>query len=253
VERRAASRRGLLLRLLLVAVVAFTLGYVITALLFFGTRAGDEVVTVPDLRGRTVEEASRLAGQAGLEPEVAPPLENPHVAEGVVLTQVPLPGEEVAPGSVIRITASAGPERRRVPDVTALGAEEARDLLERSGFEVAIEEQTSPLPPGHVVDMVPSPGTLVELPAAVRLVVSSGPPFTPVPDVTGMRVETARQVLEAAGLRLGTVDYDRLAQRPPGEIIGQWPAGGDQAREGATVGVTVAGPPPMEEIQPANP
>jgi eukaryotic-like serine/threonine-protein kinase len=231
--------------LFLVALVAFTLGYAVTAVLFFGGRAGDEVVTVPDLRGRVEAEAQALGAAAGLSVELTAPLENPNVPEGVVLAQVPLPGQEVAPGAVIRITASAGPERRRIPDVTALGAAEARNLLMRSGFEVVVEEQTAALPPGRVIELTPSPGTEVQLPSVVRLVVSTGPPMTFVPDLSGMTVGQATEALEAVGLRIGQIDYDPYAQRAPGQVIGQWPAGGDQAREGATVGVTVSGSTPI--------
>jgi eukaryotic-like serine/threonine-protein kinase len=240
----ARSSGSLILRLVLVALAAFTLGYLITAFLFFGGRPGDDVATVPDLRGHSEPEARALVREAGLTPEMTAPLENPNVPEGIVLAQVPLPGEEVAPGSVVRITTSAGPERRRVPDVTALAADEARTLLVRSGFDVVMEEHTAALPPGRVIEITPSPGTEVEIPSTIRLVVSTGPPLSPVPDLTALTTEQAAEALEAAGLRMGQVDYDPYAQRTPGRVIGQWPAGGDQAREGSTVGITVAGPRP---------
>jgi eukaryotic-like serine/threonine-protein kinase len=93
-----------------------------------------------------------------------------------------------------------------------------------------------------VTQIDPPAGSEIELPGTIRLVISTGPPYADVPELYGMTVEDARTVLQMEGFRLGTVDRDPFSAQPAGRVIGQWPAGGDQARSGAVVNVTVAGP-----------
>lgn len=241
---RPAVRRTL--RIGGVALAAFAVGYLLTAVLFFGGIRGDDIVTVPDLRGRAEADARRVAQDAGLGVELGPALVNPEVPAGHVLAQSPLPGEEVSAGSVVRLTLSAGPERRPVPDVRALGGELARQMLERVGFTVQLEERPDPAPAGRVLEIAPAPGTPLQLPASVRLVVSSGPPTAEVPDVVGRSEDDARAQLEAAGFRVGEVEYDPFSWQPTGSVTAQAPFGGEWAPLGTAVRLTVAGPRPWE-------
>jgi eukaryotic-like serine/threonine-protein kinase len=224
-----------------VGIAAFAIGFLFTALFLFGGGAGDEVVTVPDLRGRTQAEAERLLAQGNLSLELGPTLVNPEMAEGQVLAQSPLPGEEVAPGSNVRVTLSAGPERRAVPDVRGMSGAQARQHLERAGFDVLVEEQTDPAPAGRLLDVTPAPGTTVALPGTVRLLVSSGPPLTDVPSVVGLPEAEARQAVGSAGFFVSEMEYDVFSVQPAGTVVSQWPEGGVQARAGSGVRLTVAG------------
>jgi eukaryotic-like serine/threonine-protein kinase len=236
-----ATQGRVALAVLGVGIAAFAVGFLFTAVFLFGGGPGDEVVTVPDLRGRTQAEAERLLGQANLTMEMGPILVNPEMAEGQVLAQSPLPGEEVAPGSNVRVTLSAGPERRPVPDVRSLSGEQARQQLVRYGFDVVLEEQTDPAPAGRLLEITPSPGTMLALPATVRLLVSSGPPLAEVPYVIGMREAEAREAIEAAGFFVSQLEYDAFAPQPVGTVIEQAPAGGGQARVGSGVRLTIVG------------
>jgi outer membrane biosynthesis protein TonB len=63
-----------------------------------------QLVAVPDLRGKTLEEASGAIGVAGLHLGTTEPVRDPNVAADIVARQVPDPGE------VVTITLSLGPE-----------------------------------------------------------------------------------------------------------------------------------------------
>jgi eukaryotic-like serine/threonine-protein kinase len=238
-EGNPATR--LLLRLLVVGVLAFGVGYLFTALFLFGGARGDDIVTVPDLRGRPQADAVRLAQQEGLLAEVGESLINPEVPEGYVLAQSPLPGEEVAPGSLVRLTLSAGRDRRPVPQVGTLTGEQARQLLTRAGFDVVVEERTDHAPAGRLLSMDPPPGTRLELPASVRLVVSAGPPPVELPLVIGLDEHDARAAIEEAGLRVGEVTYESRSLQPQGTVISQTPSGGMQLPVGSSVNLVLAG------------
>ncbi len=240
----------ILLWVLGVGLATFLVGYLITAVVFFpGRRAGD-VVTVPDLRGMTEVEARRHLDRVDLAMALGTELVHPEVPAGAVLAQSPLPGREVAAGSTVRIFLSAGRDRRPVPAVGNFSAEQAQAMLTRLGFEVEVVEEESVHRAGSVLGVRPPPGTPVELPARVQLVVSSGPPPVEVPDVMELPESAAREVLGAAGLRLGEIDYDFFAIGVPGLIVSQQPAPGQIVPAGSRVHVIIAGSPPLEEIPP---
>ncbi|MGI9181923.1 MAG: PASTA domain-containing protein [Longimicrobiaceae bacterium] len=235
------TRQGrLLLWIVGVALGAFLIGYIATALLVFPGRDRD-VVTMPDVRGGTEAEARRALERVGLEVERANSLVHPQVPAGVVLAQGPLPGREVARGSPVRVTLSAGRERRRVPEIGALTSEQARQFLARAGFEVEVEEVENPRRTGTVLETDPTIGTMVEMPGRVRLVVSSGPPPVVVPDLADLPESAARDALAAVGLRLGEVEYDPFAPGTLGGVVSQRPAAGATIPVGSQVHVTIAG------------
>jgi len=224
---------------LVVALLAFALGFVASSVLWF-RGAASEVIALPDLRGQTEETARTTLRRIGVGLELGPALENPEVEAGRILAQSPLPGEEVSPGAAVRVVLSAGPETRVIPDVRALRGSQARDQLTRHGFETVMEERVDDAPAGRILDIVPSPGSRIALPATVRLVVSSGPPMQTVPDVIGMDENDARRVLEEAGFSVGAVDRDFLSGAPTGRVTDQSPAGRNNAPRGSRVGLVVS-------------
>lgn len=235
------KRDGMLLvRILAVGLGAFVLGYLGMSLLFFGDPEGTAIATVPDLRRQTESTALEELQRANLEMEVRTSLVHPDVPKGAVLTQSPLPGQEVAPGSIVQVILSAGPDRRPVPAVHRLNRQQATRALESFGFQVVVNEVQDTLPAGKVVAVSPEEGTLLEVPAIVRLTVSTGPPFAPVPMLIGLRQEEARTVLEDQGFKLGEVEFEFRWRGDDGEIIAQDPPPGEDAPLGSAVNITIA-------------
>jgi beta-lactam-binding protein with PASTA domain len=229
-----------------VAVVAlcFVAGYLVTWVLFFPGFGRSAIVTVPDLTGMQRGAAERVLGRAGLEVERGEPMPNPRLARGRVLMQVPLPGEEVTRGSTVRIVPSAGPELRTVPAVRGMTRTAAVGLLERFGFRVRVTEVEDRRAEGTLLGLRPAAGEQAPVGGEVELVVSAGPPFVGVPEVTGAAASDARARLEAAGLTLGRVSYAPESAEAEGTVVAQQPAAGDSLRMGAGVRVTLAGPDP---------
>lgn len=215
----------------------FVLGYLVTALVFFPGSDRPPIIAVPDLREMDEGRARHTVRLAGLELDVGDTLPNPEVPAGRILSQTPLPGQEVAPGSPVRVIVSGGAERRAVPVVTAMTREQALRVLEASGFRVSVEEVEDLRAAGRVVGIEPRPGTELQVPAAVRLLVSSGPPLVAVPDLYGLEHEDAVAALEVAGLELGEVEYSFAGFRAEELVIGQSPAAGASVPEGSAVDV----------------
>lgn len=243
------GRKRIFLRVTALALAAFAVGYVLTTLVFFPGFGRQAIVTVPDLRGKTFAEARGLAGDAGVEVERGDSLFHPSVPAGSVLAQSPLPGQEVTRGSVVRVTLSAGQERRPVPEVEDLPAVQAEALLVRMGFPVQVRRVLSDRAEGRVLSVNPKAGTVLPVGSTVELTLSSGPPAVvvptvAVPDLSGMPEPAAREALRAAGLRLGEVRYEQGLSVPLGGVASQSPAAGDSLRAGSAVSVVVSGSPP---------
>jgi serine/threonine-protein kinase len=129
-----------------------------------------------------------------------------------------------------------------VERVLGLPLEEAREELVGQGFRVRVENPVSDpvIPTGHVVWQDPPPAT--QLPkgtAVVSLVPSSGPAPVPVPDVAGFDLELARQVVAAAGFRIGSVD-SLVSPTEPDVVIATRPETGTFRPPGSPLDLVVS-------------
>ncbi|MFD6417455.1 Stk1 family PASTA domain-containing Ser/Thr kinase [Streptomyces sp. NPDC060194] len=93
-------------------------------------------VDVPDVAGRSVDDATRALEEQGLKVELAPERVHSEHDEGEVARQSPAGGEEAVRGDTVTLTVSKGPVQVTVPDVTGLSVDEATTELRGAGFEV---------------------------------------------------------------------------------------------------------------------
>lgn len=93
-------------------------------------------VPVPDVTGDAVDDARAELEEAGLKVKVATEQVNSEFDKGRVATQTPEEGSEAAEGDTVTLTLSKGPEMVEVPDVVGASVDDAKSLLEQSGFEV---------------------------------------------------------------------------------------------------------------------
>jgi serine/threonine-protein kinase len=238
------DERRLLKYIIYCGLGGFFVGYLFITLLFFPGFGRSAIVTVPDVRGKSITAARRVLSRAGLELQRGPALPHPRIAAGRVLSQVPLPGQEAARGSAVRLIFSEGPDRRAIPAIAGMDKDEAIGLLQRMGFQVRLRMVNNMKEEGTLLGMAPRAGTRVPMPGIVVLTLSAGPPKIAAPGVMGITTDEAAARLEAAGLRLGRISYDSTAAAPRGTIVAQSPEPGDSVRMGGSVRVTLAGPDP---------
>jgi eukaryotic-like serine/threonine-protein kinase len=222
--------------------VTFIVGYLIAAVAFTSGGAPTDVVLVPDVRELDVEEASRLMSSTSLELTIGDSLANATIPAGAVLAQSPLPGQEVSRGTEVRVIVSTGQHRPRVPEVEAMPVALAMRALEAAGFEVEIEEAPGEGQLGRVVSVAPEAGTLVPLPATVRIRVGSIESVREMPSVLGLDEEEAREFLEGIGLNVTEVMYESSESVEPYHVIQQIPPPGDEIEPGDAVRLRVALP-----------
>jgi beta-lactam-binding protein with PASTA domain len=242
--RRYFDERRLLKWVLVAGAGCFVLGYLVVTLLFFPGFGRSAIVTVPDLTGRSRGQAERTLDRLGLRVQRGQAIPNPRMRRGRVLMQTPLPGEEVARGSTVRIVLSEGPEMRPVPSISGLPRADAIGLLQRFGFRVAIRRMLHRSEPNSLIGTLPANGKPAAVGGMVILLVSNGPPRVLVPNVVGLFPGDARARLQAVGLSLGRVRYDPASLDSAGVIVAQGPAAGDSLGQGSSVRVVLAGPDP---------
>ncbi|MFP5334984.1 MAG: protein kinase domain-containing protein [Actinomycetes bacterium] len=155
-------------------------------------------VTVPDVAGRTVEEATALLAGSGLR--VLGSTERSHevVAAGLVVASDPPRGASVPPDTAVTLAVSTGPAPIDVPVLEGLSLARAREVLARAGLELGeLLREDSNQPADAVLGSDPPAGTPVQRGTVVALVLASG--SQSVPDVRGVPLDRARTLLEGAG------------------------------------------------------
>jgi serine/threonine-protein kinase len=121
---------------------------------------GKEKVAVPDVEGRSREEAERLLRDADLQPAVTE-REDADADPRTVLEQDPAAGTRVAKGRTVDLVVAKAPADVPVPGVIDETEEDAVETLEDAGFEVDVEETPAETPDedGIVLDQDPDPET----------------------------------------------------------------------------------------------
>lgn len=200
---------------------------------------GPEVVSVPNLKGRTLEQAKTELTRAGLAPGVVAQAFSQDVAQGSVISSDPAGGERRAPDTAVALVVSKG-RPVEVPSVAGLPLEQARTALEGAGLRSAAadEQVNSPLPPGTVAGQSVGAGAQAAAGDVVTLTVSKGPRQLPVPDVTGQNVDAARRTLEGAGFKV-RVERPFLSFSNTVEL--QSVLAGQNAAEGSTITIRTKG------------
>ena len=198
---------------------------------------GPKSVTLPDLRGKPLNEALQKLADLGL---TANPVQIPSkLQSGLVVRTDPKPGP-VKPGSSVTVYVANG--NVKVPNVVGMSCSSATATLQQSQLQASCQNAPSDTAPaGQVFSQSPSAGQQTPQGGTVTLQVSTGPAQVQVPDVTNSDYQTARKQLHDAGLK--PVESKCLPSdptTPDGTVVATDPPGGSKVNPGSTVTVYVA-------------
>jgi eukaryotic-like serine/threonine-protein kinase len=130
---------------------------------------------------------------------------------------------------------------KSVPSVLGLTADQAQQALTAAGLKVdrteGVRHPTAPR--GAVVWQDPPPGVVVPQGSSVQLSVSQGPQPIPVPDVVGYDGTIGQSLIQAAGLKVGSVDSAQTAASR-GVIVNTRPPAGKALDPGGRVTLVVS-------------
>lgn len=250
---RTASRRRSRRGAWLVALVLLLAGLAAGAGWWFGSGPGS-LVGVPDVSGRSFAEAQQILAERALQ-SVQQDVYDIDVPAGVVVGTDPPAGSRLDKDALVSVLVSQGPQPQTVQALAGVGANEARGILQAINLTVADPDQeyftdaaegsvigvsVTPRAGGDAVDCTQG-CTALEGDTAT-LSVSVGP----VPDVSGMNVESATVTLGDKGLTVaGTAEE-------PSDSYGQGAViriadrdGGGNWRPGESVTLIVSSGPPL--------
>ncbi len=205
-------------------------------------------IAVPDVVGLTQTAAANLIHTAGLNVGATIKQYSDTIAAGLVISQSPAAGAQVAVGTFVSLTVSLGKAGVvTVPNVTDQLEATAKTTLQNVGLSpgTTLTEPSTTISAGNVIRTDPVAGTQVNIGSTVNLIVSSGfsqPQEVAVPsEVIGMTVDDARAALFAVGLfQVGTVTVKSSATIPAGRVSDLVPAAGTPVAYGTTINLFVS-------------
>lgn len=187
-----------------------------------------EEVMVPDLKGRSLNDAMTLLSPYNLGLRKEGEEFDQNVPAGTILRQNPLPGMIVREGKIVRVTLSQGGETTFVPDLTGQLARSAEISIRSAGLSLGEESSRFSIlaEKGKVLSQDPAPGSIADKDALVNLVISAGPPaegIILVPKWVGSNVADARAWAEKNRVTI-EVREQPDSSVPPGTVLHQEPA-----------------------------
>ena len=198
-------------------------------------------VTMPNLIGKNVSEASQMLQSRGLVLRVADRMYSDQPIN-VVVRQTPTSGLLMKVSQQAHVVLSLGQRQLQIPLLEGNSLRASRIELLRAGLQVGeVTGITMSAPPADtVVIQNPRPGTGAATPR-VDVLVSQGPRETAyvMPHLVGMNEIEAQHRLDVAGLRR-KVNYVSAPQWPHGAVIDQAPLAGTRIPTSSTIELTVA-------------
>ncbi len=197
-------------------------------------------VVVPNVVGKTVEEAERLLKEADIQYAIEKEY-NSSYQEGYVFSVNPSAQTEITPSTKVTIQVSKGEKLVSMIDVGDMPFEKAERDLQEKGFAVKKETMYSEsVAEGNVVKTDPTVGTEVSAGTTVTVYVSLGRENVYVPDLTNLTKEQAETKLQEAGLSLGKTTYMYSDNYKEGIIFEQDYSVNSKVKEGTAINVKIS-------------
>ena len=209
----------------LVAVIAIAVFLVIV--LGGGLIGGQtKTVEVPPLVGKYYD---ALKAYPGLDIRVENEVYDSTFEEGQIISQLPLAGDKVNPGTTVHLTVSKGPEPKTIlmQNLVDLTRERAEDILDSQSLnlDVKIQEQYhETISAGNVIRTDPVMDTQLSSGQTVTLYVSLGKEEVTeekkMPNLVGQKLDMAVNILKTYGFPEPEIE-DVYSHQDVGIVVGQ--------------------------------
>lgn len=122
---------------------------------------GRQPIEVPDITGKSTQEASKIIEDAGLTSQGTPAFSD-SVERHHVISQDPQAGSNLYKGDTVNYVFSQGPEMVEVPQLIGKPMEEAKNKLSSLGFHVEVQSRSPGIVPNVVFDQSVAGGQKVK-------------------------------------------------------------------------------------------
>jgi beta-lactam-binding protein with PASTA domain/tRNA A-37 threonylcarbamoyl transferase component Bud32 len=201
---------------------------------------GSGQITIQDVSGTTVADATRILKQQGLKLGPTKHERSDTAPIDTVIRTDPVAGTAVAKNFAVVLIVSAGPPPVNVPNVLGLDAATAANQLGQAQF--VVKQQFAPsdtVPNGNVISTSPPPNTAAPRGSSVTIVISTGQAQIEIKDVRGETQAQAQTDLTNQGFHTFVSFVEVSDSGQVGKVISQDPAGGQKRTKGTTVVLTV--------------
>jgi serine/threonine-protein kinase len=128
-----------------------------------------------------------------------------------------------------------------VPSVSGMSWSAGKQAIKKRDLDpVRVDENSSKVAKGSIINTQPGAGTNVARRQDVRVLVSLGPAQVAVPDVSNQAQDAAEQALKAQGFTIGAVNTDYSATVPAGTVMSTSPTANTTVDKGTVVNLTVS-------------
>lgn len=236
-----------------IAIIAgiFAAAVLLVVLLFklilgdFGPAGSNKSYPVPDIRGKTVEEAQEMEGVKDIFLiEVQGTRTTEEYQPGQIVEQDPAAGRTRKSNLVIQVYVAAEPEKVPMKDLVGMEYRQARVLLTDMGLDLKITTETvssDKYGADAVIETVPAADEPLVAGQTVILRVSTGPETVTVSTFTGQDIANAVQNAQDLGLTVGEITYDTFSFAPQGQVIEQSIKPTSEVPGGTKISFTVSG------------
>jgi eukaryotic-like serine/threonine-protein kinase len=213
-------------------VAAWTLGVILTLMglglwtLGFLRQANDAVITIPDLRGQNVNDASKALHDLGfaVSVEATGSSETP----GSVVSSEPPPGEMLRPGRTVQLSYALPAGQVALTTVPQLRGEtmsnNIQTVLETAKLRLGnVAYIHANVPAGIILSQTHAANSQISENTDVGVLVSSGPKgeLTFIPNLVGLQLEDAQYFINLAGLTMQTPDRVATSRYPTDTVLQQ--------------------------------
>jgi len=214
-----------------------------------------QTITVPDLRGMKENEIAQFLKERDLRYEISDSNYVENLPAGTVISQIPEAGQQVKINRKIYLTINTqtAPEVN-LPDIFDVSRKNAELILKSIGLKIGQVEYQPDLAVNAVLKLRYNQkiftredqrkGIKIPKGAVIDLIVGDGLGTVDIeiPDVTGMLLTEAEEVLIGLGISIGTIKYIK-SEDETGTVLSQLPIAekGVKIRIGSTIDLTVAG------------
>ena len=168
---------------------------------------GPEAYPIPYVVDLETERAVYVIEESGFTVGQKIEVNDDNVPIGFVISQNPIAGKKMGPGSTVDLVVSSGPSLIVLGDLSKKSVEDATQILETLGLEFeTIEEFSEDIEEGLVSGTIPEVGEIVTPDDIVTVIVSLGIKIQ-VPEVEGLTYQDAINKLEEVGL-VATISGD---------------------------------------------
>jgi serine/threonine-protein kinase len=209
----------------------FFIIFFLSAILFSRIIQKGEMVSVPDLMGKTLTEAKGELAKRKLSLFEKGVEFSDRWERGKIILQDPSAGSKIRVSKVVKVVLSGGSEMIEVPKLVGKSLEAAARILIESGLEKGKVSQihTSQYAAGRIIAQEPSPSPQkVKRSTPINLLVSQGEvePKYLMPDLIGKKAGPTIAKLKELGFQVADIRYSYYPGLDPGIIIKQFPPNG---------------------------